>query len=112
MSARFMAWKRKTGVDITDTDLDKYSGYYMSCEEFLTNYRNTIPGKQSVISPFNFELWMESLGKIREYSETAYKSIKECLLVADQKVKDYIRSLNFISLECYYPILITSASFI
>ena len=105
MTARFIACKRKIGVDITDTDLGKYSGYYMSCEEFLKNYRKTIPGKQSVISPFHFELWMESLEKIQEYSETAFKSFKECLLVADYEVKNYIRSLNFASIKCYYLFL-------
>ena len=57
MAARFIALKRKTGVDITDTDLEKYFGY---CEEFLNGYRKTIPGKLSVISPFNFELYMKS----------------------------------------------------
>ena len=108
MAARFIAHKRKTGVDITDTDLEKHSGYYMSCDEFLKNYRKTIPGKQSVISPFNFELWMKSLEKIEEYSETAINSIKECLLVADQEVNGYIGSLNFTPIECN-PIQITSA---
>ena len=92
MSVRYSAFKRKKGLEISESDPEKYKRCISDCEQFLAYYRYTVPGKLSQVNPCNYKTWAKVMEEIEESYSSTFDTILECLLVS--KVSLEIRLLQ------------------